>query len=486
MIGAAIHQTARQQGSKMKNSKLHRTLAILAIALACTAAPATAQEVTASRSDLIRRLLPTVVNIAVRKEVAPEVHTASASASAGKAGQVKAFVGSGFIIDPSGLIVTNYHVVEDAFEITVTLNDGTILAGKLLHASRLADLAVLQVQAGHPLIPVKWGDSNKLRVGDQVFAIGNPLGLGTSVSGGIVSGLNRDAQESPYDDFIQTDAAINHGNSGGPLFDMEGEVVGVDSAMISPTESFSGLGLAIPSDDAQFVVDRLIKYGWIRPGWVGIKVQQVTREIAEAMGASQPAGSLVSWVIPDSAGAKAGLAIGDVIIKYGDDTPSDDRALLRDIGQTDVGKTVQVVVLREGVQHSLPVTIEAWPRAKWEERDAPTAALAPKATIPPDLGLALAAIDKSQRAKLDFEYAVSGVLISSVQPNSDAARRGAVAGDIILRVQDKTVADPADVLRAIAAARSERRPFVMMLVLPKVRTVPGPRWVTLRLNEDAG
>jgi serine protease Do len=481
-----VPQFTEPQGSKMRNSKVRRTLAILAIALACTAAPATAQEVTASRSDLIRRLLPTVVNIAVRKEVAPEVHTASVAASAGKAGQVKAFVGSGFIIDPSGLIVTNYHVVEDAFEITVTLNDGTILAGKLLHASRLADLAVLQVQAGHPLTPVKWGDSNKLRVGDQVFAIGNPLGLGTSVSGGIVSGLNRDAQESPYDDFIQTDAAINHGNSGGPLFDMEGEVVGVDSAMISPTESFSGLGLAIPSDDARFVVDRLIKYGWIRPGWVGIKVQQVTREIAEAMGASQPAGSLVSWVIPDSAGAKAGLAIGDVIVKYGDDTPSDDRALLRDIGQTDVGKTVQVVVLREGVQHSFPVTIEAWPRAKWEERDAPTAALAPKATIPPDLGLALATIDKSQRAKLEFEDAVSGVLISAVQPNSDAARRGAVAGDIILRVQEKAVADPADVLRAIAAARSERRPFVMMLVLPKVRTVPGPRWVTLRLNEDAG
>ncbi len=475
------------QGSKMKNSKLHRTLAILAIALACTAAPATAEEATASRTELIRRLLPTVVNIAVRKEVAaPQVNTAIASASVGNTGEVKAFVGSGFIIDPSGLIVTNYHVVESAFEITVTLNDGTILPGKLLHASRLADLAVLQVQAGHPLTPITWGDSNKLRVGDQVFAIGNPLGLGTSVSGGIVSGLNRDAQESPYDDFIQTDAAINHGNSGGPLFDMEGEVVGVDTAMVSPTESFSGLGLAIPSDDAHYVINQLIKYGWVHPGWIGVKVQQVTREIAEAMGASQPAGSLVSWVIPDGAAAKAGLATGDVIIKYGDDTPSDDRALLRDIGQTDVGKTVQVVVLREGVQHSFPVTIEPWPRAKWDERDAPTAALLPKATIPPDLGLTLATIDKSQRAKLGLEEGWNGVLISAVQPYSDAARRGAVAGDIILRVQDKNVADPADVLRTIAAARSERRPFVMMLVLPKVRTVPGPRWVTLRLSEDTG
>ncbi len=343
----------------MNNQRLRRILAIVAIALACSVSVARAEDATASRTELIRNLLPTVVNIAVRKQEAPTpTATASASASVGNTGEVKAYVGSGFIIDPSGMIVTNYHVVEGAFEITVTLNDGTILPGKVLHASRLADLAVVQVEAGHTLTPVKWGDSNKLRVGDQVFAIGNPLGLGTSVTGGIVSGLNRDAQESPYDDFIQTDAAINHGNSGGPLFDMEGEVIGVDSAMVSPTQSFSGLGLAIPSDDAHFVIDRLIKYGWVRPGWMGVKVQQVTREIAEAMGASQPAGSLVSWVLPDSPASKAGLEIGDVIIKYGDDTLSDDRALLRDIGQTDVGKTVQVVVLRGGVQHSLPVTIE--------------------------------------------------------------------------------------------------------------------------------
>ena len=468
------------------NNRLGRMLAVFTLALVCAATSAAAEDAGVSRSDLIRSLLPTVVNIAVRKEVAPRITTASASGSVGNSGEVKAYVGSGFIIDPSGLIVTNYHVVEGAFEITVTLNDSSVLAGKLLHASRLADLAVVQVHPTHPLTPVHWGDSNKVRVGDQVFAIGNPLGLGTSVSGGIVSGLNRDAQESPYDDFIQTDAAINHGNSGGPLFNMEGEVVGVDSAMISPTESFSGLGLAIPSDDAHFVVDRLIKYGWVRPGWTGIKVQQVTREIAEAMGASQPGGSLVSWVIPDGPASKAGLQIGDVIIKYGDDTPSDDRALLRDIGQTDVGKTVPVVVLRDGVQRTLEITVEPWPRAKWEERDAPTTALLPKAMIPPNLGLTLKTIDKSQAAKLGLEQGLNGVLISAVQPNSDAARRGAVAGDVILRVQDKIVATPAEVQRAVANARGEDRPFILMLVLPKVRTVPGPRWVTLRLNESAG
>ncbi len=466
--------------------RIRHLLAIALITLACWAPHASAEDATASRSDMIRSLLPTVVNIAVRKDVETKVNTASASASGGRSGEVKAYVGSGFIIDPSGLIVTNYHVVENAFDITVTLSDGTLLPGKVLHASRVADLAIVQVKANHPLTPVQWGDSNKLRIGDQVFAIGNPLGLGTSVSGGIVSGLNRDAQESPYDNFIQTDAAINHGNSGGPLFDMDGKVVGVDSAMVSPTESFSGLGLAIPSADARFVIDRLIKYGWIRPGWIGVKVQQVTRDIAEAMGQTQPVGSLVSWVLPDSPASKSGLAIGDVILKYGDDVPSDERALLRDIGQTDVGKTVSLTVLRNGEQQVVPVTIASWPRQRWEERDAPTAALLPMGKIPPNLGLTLAAIPKDQRTKLDLQDGVDGVLITKVVPNSDAARRGAAAGDIILRVFDKPVASPAEVLHGITAARSEKRPFVLLLVLPKVRTVPGPRWVTLRLTEDAG
>jgi serine protease Do len=472
--------------SPARARRIGSVVAAALMALTCSARLGFAEDATASRSELIRGLLPTVVNIAVRKDVVTKVNTASASASDGGGGEVKAYVGSGFIIDPSGLIVTNYHVVENAFEITVTLSDGTLLPGKLLHASRTADLALVQVQAGRKLTPVQWGDSNKLHIGDQVFAIGNPLGLGTSVTGGIVSGLNRDAQESPYDDFIQTDAAINHGNSGGPLFDMEGKVVGVDSAMVSPTESFSGLGLAIPSDDARFVIDRLIKYGWIRPGWVGVKVQQVTREIAEALGHPQPEGSLVSWVMPDSPASKGGLVIGDLILKYGNDTPTDERALLRDIGQTDVGTTVNFTVLRNGEQLTVPVTVEAWPRSRWEERDAPSTAQLPNAKIPPNLGLTLAALGASQRAKLDLEKGVSGVLITNVKAGSDAARRGAVAGDVILRVADKPVASPAEVQHAIAAARDEKRDFVLMLVWPKVQTVPGPRWVTLRLNEDAG
>src|SRR3984885_2803667 len=236
-------------------------VALMAIMLSCPATFAVAEDVGTHTTDLIRGLLPTVVNIAVRKEVPTEARMANAASSFDSGNDVsKSFVGSGFIIDPSGLIVTNYHVVDGAYEISVTLSDGTVLPGKLVHASRVADLAVVQVQVDHPLTPVQWGDSTKIRVGDEVFAIGNPLGIGMSVSSGIVSGLNRDVQDSPYDDYIQTDAAINHANSGGPLFDMEGHVVGLNTALVSPTESSAGLGLAIPADSVRFVVERLITH----------------------------------------------------------------------------------------------------------------------------------------------------------------------------------------------------------------------------------
>jgi serine protease Do len=459
-------------------------VALMAIMLSCSATFAVAEDVGTHTSDLIRGLLPTVVNIAVRKEVPTEARMANAGSAFDSGNDVsKSFVGSGFIIDPSGLIVTNYHVVDGAYEISVTLSDGTVLPGKLVHASRVADLAVVQVQVDHPLTPVQWGDSTKIRVGDEVFAIGNPLGIGMSVSSGIVSGLNRDVQDSPYDDYIQTDAAINHGNSGGPLFDMEGRVIGINTALVSPTDASAGLGLAIPSESVQFVVDRLMKYGWVRPGWMGVKVQQITREMAEAMG-TKPEGSVVAWVMPDGPAHKAGIEIGDVILKYGDDAPGDERALLRDIGRTSVGETVPVVVLRDGVEHNLPVAIAAWPRSQWDERDAPMTAQRPKLTIPPDLGLSLSAIETNQRAKLGLEDGLSGVMVNSVLPGSDAAHRGVGAGDVILRVQDKPMAQPGDVQHAISALRGENRPFVMMLVLPKVRKIPGPEWVVLRLEAE--
>ena len=303
------------------------------------------------------------------------------------------------------------------------------------------------------------------------------------MSGGIVSGLNRDVQDSPYDNYIQTDAAINHGNSGGPLFDMEGRVVGVDTALVSLTDASAGLGLAIPSDDAQFVVDRLIKFGWVDPGWLGVKVQQMTRAMAEALGMKQPEGSVVAWVLPDGPAHKAGIAIGDVILRFGGDTPSDERALLRDIGRTPVGETVQVTLLRDGAEQSIPVTIASWPRSQWDARDAPVAAERPKITIPPDLGLSLAAIQPDQRAKFGLEDDTKGVLITGVLPGSDAARRGATGGDVILRVQNQPVATPDDVQGGINAARGAgAAPARHDAGAAEGSTKPGPSWLALRVE----
>lgn len=464
---------------------------ISAVLLLCFAAgtPARAADVLAgARPDLITALLPTVVNIATSKaQRASTPPPAVASASNGPTDvqpTVKNFVGSGFIIDTSGLIVTNYHVVQDAFDITVTLSDGTRLQAKTLSASRLADIAVLKIETKHPLKAAHWGDSDKLQVGDQVFAAGNPFGLGLSVSAGIVSGLNRDIQNSPYDDLIQTDATINHGNSGGPLFDMNGAVIGVNSTIISPSQGSSGLGFAIPAKSASFVVGRLLTYGWVRPAWIGIKVQEVTPQMGEALGMADARGSIVAWVRPEGPAARAGLTVGDVLLRFNGLAPSDERALLRDIAHTDIGETITLTIRRDGQEQDVVVAPEAWPRNQWEALDAPLAVVKPKLAIPPDLGLKLSDLLAEDRTKLDLDAYKEGVLITDVAPNSGPAQQGIKEGDVILRVQDKPVMAPEDVLDKFDAARSEKRDYVLVLVWPKVREVPGPKWYALEVGQN--
>jgi serine protease Do len=429
-----------------------------------------------------------VVGISVKKFqiVSPTAQAGGiANAMADPASSIKYYVGSGFVIDPSGLILTNYHVVEDAFEVSVKFSDGTSLQGTTVHASRVADLAIVKVPTDHPRVAAHWGDSDALQIGDQVFVAGNPFGVGLSVSGGMVSALNRNLQDTPYDDYIQTDAAINHGNSGGPLFDMRGNVVGVNSELISPTQGFVGLGFAIPASTARFVVDQLQTYGWDHPAWVGFKVQLLTQQLANAAGIPMAGGSIVSWVIPGGPAEKAGLEIGDVILGFGNETPSDDRALLRAIARSPVGTTITLTVRHNGVERSLPILTAEWPRSQWEARDAPLPVLQPKITIPPDLGLSLSAIDPAAKSKLGLSDGLDGVLVDGVEANTDAARQGMVVGDIILRVQNKSVATPAAIMAGINEARTLKRNYVQALVLPKVRTVPGPRWLALQVGPSA-
>jgi serine protease Do len=480
-------------------ASLRQLLAVAMIALLMAGGvvfSARADDVGTNESQIIHRLLPTVVNIHVEKAELvkpPSAMVANASATASAAAArpaklapegptvVKGYVGSGFIIDPSGLIVTNYHVVDGAFQIIVTLSDGMRLDGKVTSASRLADLALVQVQADHPLPAAHWGNSDLLQVGDQVFAAGNPFGLGLSVAAGIVSALNRDIQNSPYDDLIQTDATLNHGNSGGPLFDMQGNVIGVDSTIISPTTGSVGLGFAIPSNSARFVVDQLRTYGWVHPGWIGVKVQTMTNDIADAMGLPEPEGAVVSWVVSGGPAMKSDLRVGDVILQFNGKTPSDERALLRAIAHTSAGVSTTLVVLRDGKRLTLPITVDAWPRNQWEALDAPAPILRPNNPVPPHLGLTLAPVLPAEKTKLGLVAGLNGVLVTNVAKDSDPAARGMISGDVILRVQNKLVATPSEVWTAIDAVRAGKRDFVMLLVYPKVRAVPGPKWVALRL-----
>ena len=315
------------------------TVLLLIVGPEVALGPAKAAAVTEGGAAMIDTIVPTVVSISTRKaepprpKVADLAMTDKATAAIGAETEpvIGNYVGSGFVIDPSGVIVTNYHVVEQAFEIVVTFSDGTALPGTVMGASKLIDLAVLKVVADHPLPFARWGDSDRLKIGDTVFAAGNPFGVGLSVSAGIVSALNRDIQNSPFDDLIQTDASINHGNSGCPLFNKAGEVVGVDSVIISPTTGSSGIGFAIPSDSAEFVVDHLVRNGRVRPGWIGVKVQQIKSDLATALGLPRARGSVVAWVQPNGPADKAGLAVGDVIERFSNSSFDDERALLRTI-----------------------------------------------------------------------------------------------------------------------------------------------------------
>jgi serine protease Do len=302
------------------------------------------------------------------------------------------------------------------------------------------------------------------------------------VTGGIVSALNRDIMETPYDDYIQTDAPINHGNSGGPLFDMRGRVVGINTAIISPTAGSAGLGFAIPANGARFVIGQLRRFGWLHPGWLGIKVQQITPDMADALGMETPRGSIVAHVNEPGAAATAGIQVGDIILDYNGTAPSDERALLRDISQTAPGTRVSLTVLRKGETKEVVATVGEWPRQEWERFDAPVAPVRIKQVIQPDLGLTVAPLLNAQRLKLGLGPDMPGILVTAVAPSTDAAWRGVAAGDAILRVQDRVMRTPADYVPALDAARAEHRQFALLLIQPVKQTRPGPEWRALQIQ----
>ena len=370
-------------------------------------------------------------------------------------------LGSGFVIDSAeGLIVTNQHVIDGADEIIVNFSDGSKLkADKVIGKDGKTDLALIKVTPKKPLTAVKFGSAANMKVGDWVMAIGNPFGLGGSVSVGIISAKQRDINSGPYDDYLQTDAAINKGNSGGPLFNMDGDVIGVNTAIFSPTGGSIGIGFAVPSDTVVAVIDQLKQFGETRRGWLGVKIQSVTDDIAETLGVKENTGALISAVTADGPAAKGGIEAGDVIIKFDGKDVSSMRGLPRLVAQTQIGKTVDVDYLRKGQRRTAKIVVGRLS----EEAEAATATQ--KENQAPDkalIGLKLAPLDDELRQKYSIDKKVKGVVVTDVDAQSPAATKGIKAGDVIVEAGQESVATVEDVIKGIEKVRKSGRKAVLL------------------------
>jgi serine protease Do len=392
-------------------------------------------------------------------------------------------LGSGFIIDPAGIVVTNNHVIEGADEITVTLQDGTSLKATLVGRDERTDIAVLKVtpDKDKPLTAVGFGDSDAERVGDWVLAIGNPFGLGGTVTAGIVSARGRDINQGPYDNFIQTDAAINRGNSGGPLFNMDGQVIGMNTAIYSPSGGSIGIGFSIPSNLTKTVVAQLRQYGHAKRGWLGVKIQQVTPDIAESLGLKDPSGALVAGVESNGPAEKAKIRNGDIILKFNDQDVKEMKALPRVVAETDINKQVPVTVWRDGKELTLQVTVGELPEEQQQTSAAPEKPAEPSKTLQMSaLGLTLSPITPDARDKFSISQDQKGVLITDVGQGTPAADRGLKPGDVIVEVQQEEVTNPGDVQDRVEKVKKAGRGSVLMLV----QSGDSLRWVPLAVTDD--
>ena len=482
-------------------------LALSPLAPPAFAQPAVVRDAPQSFADMVDRLMPTVVNITTTQTVAqqgprlrdmPQLPPGSPFEELFKEFFDKrggdeqkrrggTSLGSGFIVDPEGYIVTNNHVIQGATDITVILRDDTQLKAKLIGSDSRIDVAVLKVEppAKRPLPAVRFGDSDKAGVGDWVVAIGNPFGLGHSVTAGIVSARGRALSDS-LDDYMQTDAAINKGNSGGPLFNADGEVVGVNTAIYSPTGANAGLAFSIPSNLVKQVADQLREFGRVKRGWIGVSYQSVTDDIADSFGLDRARGVLVANVMADGPAAKAGLKRNDIIVNFSGAEVPDLRRFPRIVANARVGSTVDIVVWRAGKE--MPLKLRIGEQEEAEKQNAAAQGGPPKKTPEPDqpvtssieqLGLTLQKVTEQLREKYGLSDNVKGVVITRVAPNSPAAEKQLLAGDVILEVDQKPVTTPAEITDLVAKLQAQKKRSVLLFL----ERQGDPRFAALRLTK---
>ena len=469
----------------------HSRSVIVAAALLGLATPVLARGVPDGFADLAERLMPAVVNISTSQTVDTnatppgqppfndffeEFFRQRQDPQAPSRRKVSS-LGSGFVIDPEGIIITNNHVIEEADEIVVNFSDGSKYDATVIGRDPKTDIAVLKIKADKALPFVPMGNSSSARVGDWVIAIGNPFGLGGSLSAGGISAINRDINAGPYDSFIQTDAAINRGNSGGPLFNLDGEVIGVNSAIISPSGGSVGIGFSIPADLASSVIAQLRKFGETRRGWLGVRIQAVTDDLAESLGLDKPRGALVSEVSEDGPAKKGGIRVGDVIVRFNDTDVPQMRDLPRIVADTEINKKVKVEVIRSGKSKTLTIVTGRLEEPLAQKIDAEPEEQENKSDNLRVQGLTLADIDDALRERFQLDPKVKGAVLLKVASDSNAAEKGLRPGDVISEVEQRETKGAAEVVKAINDAAGDGMKKALLLVTSRA----GIRYVVIDL-----
>lgn len=436
-----------------------------------------------SFADMVENLLPAVVNISsTQKPEMPEEQPEMPQFQPGSpmedffdefmqkrgGGMLaipQASLGSGFVVDAEkGLVITNNHVVRDAEEVRVTFHDDETLPAEVIGRDEKTDLAVLKVTTKKKLTAVKFGNSDVLRVGDWVVAIGNPFGLGGTVTAGIISARQRDINSGPYDDYLQTDASINRGNSGGPMFNLKGEVIGINTAIFSPSGGSVGIGFAIPSALAKPVIDQLLAYGHTRRGWLGVHVQTVTPEIAESLGLLNPEGALVASVTSGGPAEKAGLKTGDVILSFNGEKLTGMRQLPRLVAETEINKDCKIIYWRDGKEETTNAKVGELEKAEEDGLIGSNQSDNIKGTKIGSIGVTLSPITEMLRQDYMIPGNVEGVVITAVNDMSEAATKGLLPGDVIVKISQQPAKDPKNVAEIIETAIKEGRTSLLLLL----------------------